>query len=139
MSVANIEKLMTTDHFQYVIIQASDCYFSFDLLDEIECACIFALSSRPVHGWLRHHTYLEKWHGVLIVVRCIKFGTCNLLQKLFHEESIAWLEHGRRDLQQLLSVSHFCGWIFFYIQKLSKFIHCFYRTNVIMYQLKHQE
>ena len=34
---------MTTECVQYVIIQATDSYFGFNLLDEVEQACIFAL------------------------------------------------------------------------------------------------
>ncbi len=66
LSVANIEELMTTDHFQYVIIQAFDCYFSFDLLDEIERACIFALiqtkATDAINGWIVFKI-LPQWVG----------------------------------------------------------------------------
>jgi hypothetical protein len=66
LSVANIEELMTTDHFQYVIIQALDCYFSYDLLDEIECACIFALiqtkATDAINGWMVSKI-LPQWAG----------------------------------------------------------------------------
>ncbi len=66
MSVANIEELMTTDRFQYVIIQAFDCYFSFDLLDEIERACIFALiqtkATDAINGWMVSKILLQ-WVG----------------------------------------------------------------------------
>ncbi len=57
---------MTTDHFQYVIIQASDCYFSFDLLDEIDHACIFALiqtkATDAINGWMVSKI-LPQWVG----------------------------------------------------------------------------
>jgi hypothetical protein len=66
LSVANIEELMTTDRFQYVIIQASDCYFSFVLLNEIECACIFALiqtkATDAINGWMVSKI-LPQWVG----------------------------------------------------------------------------
>lgn len=56
MSVANIEKLMTSDQFNYVIIQASDCYFGFDLMDVVERGCIFALihtkDTEGIIGWM---------------------------------------------------------------------------------------
>jgi len=67
LSVANIEELMSTDQFQYVIIQASDCYFGFNLLDEIERACIFALihtksNADTIDGWMVSK-FLPKWVG----------------------------------------------------------------------------
>jgi hypothetical protein len=67
LSVANIEELMSTDQFQYVIIQASDCYFGFNLLNEIECACIFALihtksNADTFDGWMVSK-FLPKWVG----------------------------------------------------------------------------
>ncbi len=44
LSVVNIEELMRTNRFKYVIIQAGRFYhFGFDLLDEFEHGCIFAL------------------------------------------------------------------------------------------------
>ncbi len=56
LSVENIEDLMTTECVQYVIIQATDNYFGFDLLDEEEQAYIFALiytkATDFVNGWM---------------------------------------------------------------------------------------
>ncbi len=56
LSVENIEDLMTTECVQYVIIQTTDSYFGFDLLDEVEQACIFALiytkATDFVNGWM---------------------------------------------------------------------------------------
>ena len=56
LSVENIKDLMTTECVQYVIIQATDSYFGFDLLDEVEQACIFALiytkATDFVNGWM---------------------------------------------------------------------------------------
>jgi hypothetical protein len=47
---------MTTECVQYVIIQATDNYFGFDLLDEEEQAYIFALiytkATDFVNGWM---------------------------------------------------------------------------------------
>jgi hypothetical protein len=47
---------MTSDQFNYVIIQASDCYFGFDLMDEVERGCIFALihtkDTEGIIGWM---------------------------------------------------------------------------------------
>lgn len=47
---------MTTECVQYVIIQATDSYFGFDLLDEVEQACIFALiytkATDFINGWM---------------------------------------------------------------------------------------
>jgi hypothetical protein len=57
---------MTTDCDQYVIIQASDCYFGFDLLDKVERACIFALihsnATHDVNGWMVSKI-LPQWVG----------------------------------------------------------------------------
>ena len=58
---------MSTDQFQYVIIQASDCYFGFNLLDEIERACIFALihtksNADTFDGWMVSK-FQPKWVG----------------------------------------------------------------------------
>ena len=56
LSVENIKDLMTTECVQYVIIQATDSYFGFDLLDEVEQACIFALiytkATDFINGWM---------------------------------------------------------------------------------------
>jgi hypothetical protein len=56
LSVENIEDLMTTECVQYVIIQATDSYFGFDLLDEVEQVCIFVLiytkATDSVNGWM---------------------------------------------------------------------------------------
>ncbi len=47
---------MTTECVQYVIIQATDSYFGFDPLDEVEQACIFALvhtkGTDYIIGWM---------------------------------------------------------------------------------------
>jgi hypothetical protein len=47
---------MTSDQFNYVIIPASDCYFGFDLMDVVECGCIFALihikATEAIIGWM---------------------------------------------------------------------------------------
>ena len=47
---------MTSDQFNYVIIQASDCYFGFDLMDVVERGCIFALihtkDTEGIIGWM---------------------------------------------------------------------------------------
>jgi hypothetical protein len=47
---------MTTECVQYVIIQATDSYFGFDLLKEVDQACILALiytkATDFVHGWM---------------------------------------------------------------------------------------
>ena len=47
---------MTSDQFNYVIIQASDCYFGFDLMDVVERGCIFALihtkATEAIIGWM---------------------------------------------------------------------------------------
>ncbi len=47
---------MTTECVQYVIIQATDSYFGFNLLDEVEQACIFALIHTKgtdfINGWM---------------------------------------------------------------------------------------
>ena len=47
---------MTSDQFNYVIIQASDCYFGFDLMDVVERGCIFALihtkDTDGIIGWI---------------------------------------------------------------------------------------
>ncbi len=56
LSVDIIEDLMTTECVQYVIIQATDSYFGFDLLKEVDQACILALiytkATDFVHGWM---------------------------------------------------------------------------------------
>jgi hypothetical protein len=57
LSVVNIEELMRTNCFKYVIMQAGgNNHFGFDLLDEIERGCIFALihsrDSESIDGWL---------------------------------------------------------------------------------------
>jgi hypothetical protein len=57
LSVVNIEELMRTNRFKYVIIQAGgNDHFGFDLLDEIEHGCIFALihsrDCASFDGWL---------------------------------------------------------------------------------------
>jgi hypothetical protein len=67
LSVVNIEELMRTDHFKYVIMQADgNYYFGFDLLDEIERGCIFALiqsrDSESIDGWLVSKK-LPEWVG----------------------------------------------------------------------------
>jgi hypothetical protein len=66
-NVVNIEELMKTNRFKYVIIEAGgNYYFGFDLLDEIECGCIFALIlSRDIdsiNGWVVSKN-LPEWVG----------------------------------------------------------------------------
>ena len=47
---------MTSDQFNYVIIQASDCYFGFDLMDVVEREYILALihtkATEAIIGWM---------------------------------------------------------------------------------------
>jgi len=66
LSVSNIESLIITDSVKYVIIQATDCYFGFDLQDDIERACIYALihtnSSEAINGWMVSSIFPE-WVG----------------------------------------------------------------------------
>jgi hypothetical protein len=57
---------MTTECVQYVIIQATDSYFGFDLSDEVEQACIFALiytkATDFVNGWMVSKV-MPQWVG----------------------------------------------------------------------------
>jgi hypothetical protein len=66
LSVENFKDLMTTECVQYVIIQAIDSYFGFDLLDEVKQACIFALiytkASDFVNGWMVSKV-MPQWVG----------------------------------------------------------------------------
>jgi hypothetical protein len=67
LSVAKVEELMRTDRFKYVTIQAGgNDHFEFDLLDEIERGCIFALihtrDSASIDGWLVSKN-LPEWVG----------------------------------------------------------------------------
>jgi hypothetical protein len=66
LSVENIKDLMTTECVQYVIIQITDGYFGFDLLDEVEQACIFALiytkATDLIDGWMMLKV-MPQWVG----------------------------------------------------------------------------
>jgi hypothetical protein len=57
---------MTADYVQYVIIQATDNYFGFDLLGEVEQACIFALiytkGTDFINGWMVSKV-MPQWVG----------------------------------------------------------------------------
>ncbi len=53
----NIEDMMSTEDFQYVIIQANDSYFGFHLFDEVERASIFSIIHTKqyddiIYGWM---------------------------------------------------------------------------------------
>jgi hypothetical protein len=67
LTVGDIEKLMSSDFVEYVIIQASDCYFGFNLKDDIERAYIYALihtnSTEAINGWMVSKV-LPDWVGV---------------------------------------------------------------------------
>ena len=67
MTVADIDKLMSSDFVEYVIIKASDRYFGFNLKDDIERAYIYALihtnSSESINGWMVSKV-LPDWVGV---------------------------------------------------------------------------
>ncbi len=47
---------MTTECVQYIFIQATESYFGFDLLDEVEqvciCALIYTKASNFINGWM---------------------------------------------------------------------------------------
>ena len=58
--------MIVTDSIKYVIIQASDCYFSFDLQDDVERAYIYALiytkSNEAINGWIVS-SFIPEWVG----------------------------------------------------------------------------
>jgi hypothetical protein len=58
--------MIISDSIKYVIIQASDCYFSFNLQDDVERACIYALihtkSNKAINGWMVS-TIVPEWVG----------------------------------------------------------------------------
>ena len=58
--------MIISDSIKYVIIQASDCYFGFNLQDDVERACIYALihtkSTKAINGWMVS-TMLPEWVG----------------------------------------------------------------------------
>jgi hypothetical protein len=66
LSVKDIEELMATDEFNYLIIKSDDCYFSFNLLDEIERGYIFSIilskSTDAIDGWMVSMS-LPEWVG----------------------------------------------------------------------------
>ena len=66
LSVKDIEELMDTDEFNYLIIKSDDCYFGFNLLDEVERGCIFSIinskSTHAVDGWLVSMS-MPEWVG----------------------------------------------------------------------------
>ena len=66
LSVKDIEELMATDDFNYLIIKSDDCYFGFNLLDEVERGCIFSIidskSTDAIDGWMVSMSFPE-WVG----------------------------------------------------------------------------
>jgi hypothetical protein len=77
---------MTTECVQYVIIQATDSYFGFDLLDEVDQTCIFALiytkATDLVNGWMVSVLSCSDWLAFEKQAGKVSSGDQNQLWKI---------------------------------------------------------
>jgi hypothetical protein len=97
LSEVNIEELMRTNHFKYVIVQAGRNYhFGFDLLDKVEHGCIFALihsrDSESIDGWLVSKKLPE---GVGDYSKCLTYEKQHTKGTGSHKKDCAINQHGK--------------------------------------------
>ena len=84
MSVDDIEEMMTKERLNYLIVKSDQCYFGFNLLDEVERGCIFSIINSKctdaVDGWMVSES-MPEWVGDhsdwMIHERNLLFNTLN--------------------------------------------------------------